>query len=125
MGNRNRGAQQVKYVGNTDVFIFGLNFMSPKLTRTKLIFVVTCPNRPNEAYHLYRGAMGSSEHFLKFSFESALFSSSMAMRILFSMFWFVSFVFRVLKCEADNFDKYHLAWANGTSISKSWRTKYN
>ena len=43
MGNRNRGAQQVKYVGNTDVFIFGFNFMSPKWTRTKLIFVVTLP----------------------------------------------------------------------------------
>ena len=41
MGNRNRGAQQVKYVGNTDVFYFGFNFMSPKCTRTKLIFVVT------------------------------------------------------------------------------------
>ena len=34
-------AQQVKYVGNTDVFCFGFNFMSPKWTRTKLIFVVT------------------------------------------------------------------------------------
>ena len=42
-GNRNKGAQQVKYVGNTDVFIFGFNFMSPKWTRTKLIFVVTLP----------------------------------------------------------------------------------
>ena len=35
------GTQQVKYVGNTDVFIFGFNLMSPKWTRTKLIFVVT------------------------------------------------------------------------------------
>ena len=43
MGNRNRGAQQVKYVGNTDVFCFGFNFMSPKWTRTKLIFDVTLP----------------------------------------------------------------------------------
>ena len=43
MGNRNRGAQQVKYVGNTDVFCFGFNFMSPKWTRTKLIIVVTPP----------------------------------------------------------------------------------
>ena len=33
--------KQVKYVGNIDVFIFGFNFMSPKWTRTKLIFVVT------------------------------------------------------------------------------------
>ena len=39
-GNRSRGAQQVKYVGNTDVFSFGFNFMSPEWTRTKLIFVV-------------------------------------------------------------------------------------
>ena len=29
MGNRSRGAQQVKYVGTTDVFYFGFNFMSP------------------------------------------------------------------------------------------------
>ena len=40
-GNRNRGAQQVKYVGNTDVFCFGFIFMGPKWTRTKLIFDVT------------------------------------------------------------------------------------
>ena len=40
-GNRNKGTQQVKYVGNTDVFCFGFNFMSPKWTRTKLIFDVT------------------------------------------------------------------------------------
>ena len=53
MGNRNSGAQQVKYVGNTDVFVFGFNFMSPKWTRTQLIFVVSLPNRPNEAYRLY------------------------------------------------------------------------
>ena len=39
MENRNGGAQQVKYVGNTDVFIFGFNFMSPKWTRTKLILL--------------------------------------------------------------------------------------
>ena len=43
MGNRNRGTQQVKYVGNTDVFRFGFNLMSPKWTRTKLIFDVTLP----------------------------------------------------------------------------------
>ena len=40
MGHRNNGAQQVKYV---DVFCFGFNFMSPKWTRTKLIFDVTLP----------------------------------------------------------------------------------
>ena len=42
-GNRNKGTQQVKYVGNTDVFCFGFNFMSLKWTRTKLIFDVTPP----------------------------------------------------------------------------------
>ena len=42
-GTRNRGAQQVKYVGNTDVFCFGFNLMSPKLTRPILIFDVTPP----------------------------------------------------------------------------------
>ena len=110
----------MKYVGNTDVFIFGFNFISTKWTRTKLIFVVTLPNRPNDAYCLYRGAMGSSAHILKFSFESALFSLSMTMRILFSTFRFANFIFSVLKCEADNFDKYRLACANGMFISKSW-----
>ena len=43
MGNRTKGTQQVKYVGNTDVFCFGFNFMTPKWTRTKLIFDVTPP----------------------------------------------------------------------------------
>ena len=33
--------QQVKYVGNTDVFCFGFNFMSPKWTRTKLMIEIT------------------------------------------------------------------------------------
>ena len=32
MGNRSRGAQQVKYVGNTDAFFFDFYFMSPKWT---------------------------------------------------------------------------------------------
>ena len=41
MGNRNKGTQQVKYVGNTGVFCFGYIFMSPKWTRTKLISDVT------------------------------------------------------------------------------------
>ena len=41
LGNRSRGAQQVKYVGNTNVFYFGFNFMSPKWTRTKLMIVIT------------------------------------------------------------------------------------
>ena len=44
-GNRSRGAQQMKCVGNTDVFWFGFNFMSPKWTRTKLIFAVTLPQQ--------------------------------------------------------------------------------
>ena len=43
MGIRNKGAQQVKYVGNTAVFCFGFIFMSPKWTRNKLIFDVTPP----------------------------------------------------------------------------------
>ena len=40
-GNRCRCAQQVKYVGNTDVFCLGFYFMSPKWTRTKLVIVIT------------------------------------------------------------------------------------
>ena len=43
LGNRNKGTQQVKYVGNTDIFCFGFIFMSPKWTRTKLTFDVTLP----------------------------------------------------------------------------------
>ena len=42
-GNASRGTQQMKCVGNTDVFCFGFNFMSPKWTRSKLIFDVTPP----------------------------------------------------------------------------------
>ena len=42
-GNRSRGTQQMKCVGNTDVFCFGFNFMSPKLTRTKLNLFATLP----------------------------------------------------------------------------------
>ena len=80
-------------------------------------------NRPNEPYHLYRGAMDSSDHILKFSFETAVFLLSMAMRILFSTFWFAIFVYRVLKCEAVIFDKYSLACVNGTSISNFWPTR--
>ena len=40
-GNRSRGAQQVRYVGYTDVFYFGFTFMSPKWTRTKLMIVIS------------------------------------------------------------------------------------
>ena len=42
-----------------------------------------------------------------------------------SMFWFAIFVFRMLKCEAVNFDKYSLACANGTSISNFWHAIFN
>ena len=87
-------------------------------------FLVGIVSRPNDAYHLYRGAMGSSAHILKFSFQSALFSLSMAMGILFSMFRFAKSVFRVLKCEVVNFDKYPLACANSMSISSSWHPMY-
>ena len=53
--------------GNTDVFCFGFYFMSPKWTRTKLMIVITRSlQRPNDAYHLYRGVMGSSARILKF-----------------------------------------------------------
>ena len=41
MANRSKATQQVKYVGNTDVFIFGFNFMSPKRTRTKHMIVIS------------------------------------------------------------------------------------
>ena len=124
MGNRGRCAQQVKFVGNTDVFSFGFYFMSPKWTRTKLVIVISHPYRPIEAYHLYRGPTGSSSHILKFSLQSDLLSLCMAMRILFSTFWFAIFVFRVLKCEAVNFDKYHSAGANGMSISNFWHATF-
>ena len=125
MGNRSRVTQQVKYVGNTDVFSFGFNFMSPKWTRTKLMIVIS-PSlyRPIDAYCLYRGATGSSAHILKFSLQSALFSLCMVMRILSSTFWLENFIFRVPKCEAVNFDKYRSACMNSMSISNSWHATY-
>ena len=98
--------------------------MSPKWTRTKIVIVRTRPHRPIEAYHLYRGAMGSSAHILKLSLQLALFSLCMAMRILFSMFWFAILIFRVPKCGAVNFDKYHSAGADGMSISNFWHATY-
>ena len=124
MGNRKRCTQQVNYVGNTDVFCFGFNFMSPKWTRTKLVIVISPSPQAYEAYSLYRGPMGSSAHILKFSLQSALFSLCMAMRILFSMLWFAIPVFRVLKCAAVNFDKYSSAGMNGMSISNFWCAMY-
>ena len=33
----------MKYVGATDVFCFGFNFMSPKLTRTKFVIEISVP----------------------------------------------------------------------------------
>ena len=124
MGNRSRCAQQVKYVGNTDVFSFGFNFMTPKWTRTKLDLKYLSPYWPIDAYCLYRGAMGSSAHILKFSLQSALFLLCMAMGILFSTFWFAIFIIRVLKCEVVIFYKYCSACVNGTSISNSWCATY-
>ena len=124
MGNRSRGTQQVKYAGNTDVFCFGFYFMSPKWTRTKLVIKISLSYRPIDAYCLYRGAMGSSAHILKFSLQLAEFSLCMAMRILFSMFWFAIFIFRVLKCEAVSFVKYCSAGAHGMSISNFWHAMY-
>ena len=41
MGNRTSSTQQVKYVGNTDVFYFGFYSMSPKWTRTKIEMEIT------------------------------------------------------------------------------------
>ena len=34
-------AEQVKYVGNTDVFCIGLCYMGPKWTRTKIVIEIT------------------------------------------------------------------------------------
>ena len=41
MGNGISSTQQVKYVGNTDVFCFGFYFMSPKWTKTKIEIEIT------------------------------------------------------------------------------------
>ena len=40
MGNRTGSTQQVKYVGNADVFCFDL-FMSQKWTKTKIVIEIT------------------------------------------------------------------------------------
>ena len=44
--------------------------------------------------------------------------------LLQNMFWFAILIFRVPKCDAVNFDKYHLAGTNGMSISNFWCTMY-
>ena len=64
------------------------------------------------------------KHILKFSLQLALFSLCMAIRILFSTFWFEILILRVPKCEAVNFDKYSLACVNSMSISNSWHATY-
>ena len=98
--------------------------MSPKWTRTKLVIEISLSYRPIDAYCLYRGDIGSSTHILRFSLQSALFLSCMAMRILFSTFWFAILVFSVLKCEAVNFYKYSSAGMHGMSISNFWHTTF-
>ena len=40
-GIESRCAQQVKYVGNTDIFCFGFYFLSRKWTRTKLVIEIS------------------------------------------------------------------------------------
>ena len=64
--------------------------------------------------------MDPSEHILKFSLQSALFSSCMAMRILSSMLWFAICIFKALKCEAVNLSRIHSAVANGRQIFNFW-----
>ena len=58
MGNTSRGAQQMKCAGNTDVFCFGFIFMSPKWTRTKLIFDVTPPQEAKWSLPVVQGRYG-------------------------------------------------------------------
>ena len=41
MGSRTSSAQQVNYVGNTDVFCFGFYFMSPNWTKTIIVIEIT------------------------------------------------------------------------------------
>ena len=41
MGNRTSSTQQIKDVGNIDVFYSGFYFMSPKLTTTKIVTEIT------------------------------------------------------------------------------------
>ena len=41
MENRTSSTQQVKCIGNTDVFCFGFYFMSPKWARTKIVIEIT------------------------------------------------------------------------------------
>ena len=40
-GNRSRGAQQVKYVGNTDVYYFGFKFYESKMHQNLTLIVIT------------------------------------------------------------------------------------
>ena len=105
-------------------FAFVFILMSPKWTRTELVIEISLSLQPIDAYRLYRGATGSSAHILRFSLQSASFSLSKAMRILFSMFQFAIFVFRVLKSEAVNFDKYHSAGMQSMSLSSFWHAMF-
>ena len=116
MGNRNRCIQQMMCVGNTDVFCFGFYFMSPKWTRTKIVIVISLSLQTFCSLLLVQ----RSYRFLCTYLEvliSALFSLYMAMRIVFSTFWFAIFIFGVLKCVVVNFVRYSLAGTNGMSIS--------
>ena len=121
-GNRIRGTQQAKYLGNTFVFYFCLYFMSPKWTRTNIAIEITLSLIPNCVYCLYRQSTDFSEHILKFSLQLDLFSSHMATRILSSMFLFVFLLLKVLKCEVANFSRSSLAHTNGRQIIILWHS---
>ena len=51
-------AQQVKYVGNTDVFCFGFYFMSPKWTKTKIVIEIALVLQAYSCLPLVQGVYG-------------------------------------------------------------------
>ena len=106
--------QQVKYVGNTDVFCFGFYSMSPKWTRTKIVIERTLLL---QAYSCLPLAQAANRFLMKFSLQSALFSLCMAMRILFITFLFAYSAFKLLKCEVVNFRRSHLTHVNGRCLT--------
>ena len=117
-GNRTSSIQQVKYVGNTDVFCIGFYFMSPKWTRTEIVIDITLLLQTYCCLLLVQVA----NRFLRIGPEVPIAISLVLIehgkenpfhRILVCIYS----TFKQLKCEAVNFSRSHLAHANVRHIS--------
>ena len=120
MGNRTSSAEQVKYVGNTDVCYFGFYFMSPKWTRTKIVIGITLLLQAEFCLLLVHMGYGFLRIYPELLIAIRLLLSHIVMRILFIMFSSAYFIFKLLKCEAANFSRSSLACMNGRQINILW-----